>query len=98
MCVDLDDMKVTAISGIEVEMPTMAKVSIFMDNDLTNVNDDHFEINLMACLLNQIYILPSSPPRYDYYDDPPEGGMGQATTSMATGATTTASPFSLTVQ
>ena len=72
MHVDWDDIKVTGISGIEVEMPTMAKVLIFMDNDLTNINDDHFEINLMAHLLNQTYIVPSPPPRYDYYDDPLE--------------------------
>ena len=42
MHVDWDDMKVTGISGIEVEMPTMAKVLVFMDNDLKNINDDHF--------------------------------------------------------
>ena len=66
MHIEWDDIKVPGISGIEVEMPRMAKVSIFMDNDLTNVNDDHFEINLMTCLLNQIYIVPSRPPRYDY--------------------------------
>ena len=35
-------------------MPTEAKVSIFMDNDLTHINDDHFEINLVAHLLNQL--------------------------------------------
>ena len=57
MHVDWDDIKVTGISGIEVEMPTTAKVLIFMDNDLTNINDDHFEINLMAHLLNQMYIV-----------------------------------------
>ena len=45
------------MNRIEVEMPTTAKVLIFMDNDLTNINDDHFEINLMARLLNQIYIV-----------------------------------------
>ena len=89
MHVDWYDIKVTGISGIEVEIPTMARVPIFTYNNLTNINDDHFEINLMACLLNQIYIVPSPPPRYDYYDDPLEGGIGQATTSTATGATTT---------
>ena len=51
-------------------MPTEAKVWIFMDNDLTHINDDHFEINLVAHLPNQIYIVPVPPPRYDYYDDP----------------------------
>ena len=51
-------------------MPSEAMVSIFTDNDLTDINDDHFEINLVACLLNQIYVVPIPPPRYDYYDDP----------------------------
>ena len=50
-------------------MPTEAKVLIFMDNDLTHINDDHFEIKLVAHLLNQIYIVPVPPPRYNYYDD-----------------------------
>ena len=76
----------------------MVKVSIFTDNNLTNINDDHFEINLMACLLNQIYIVPSPLPRYNYYDDCLEGRIGQATTSMVTGTTTTAPPLSFTVQ
>ena len=52
----------------------------------------------MASLLNQIYIVPSPPPRYDYYDDPLEGGIGQATTSTVTGATAMAPPLSFTVQ
>ena len=43
-------------------MPTEAKVSIFTNNDLTNNKDDHFEINLVACLLNQIYVAPVPPP------------------------------------
>ena len=98
MHVDWNDIKVTGISETEVEMPMTAKLSIFMDNDLTNVNDDYFEINLMAHLLNQIYIVPSPTPRYDYYDDPLEGGIGQATTSMATGATATTPPLSFTVE
>ena len=29
-------------------MPSDAKVSIFTDNDLTHIYDDHFEINLVA--------------------------------------------------
>ena len=33
---------------------------IFTDNDL--FNDDHFEINLVAHLLNQIYVVPVPPP------------------------------------
>ena len=48
-------------------MPNESKVSIFTDNDLTHITDDHFQINLIACLLDQIYMVPSplSPPRYD---------------------------------
>ena len=48
-------------------MPNEAKISIFTDNDLTHITDDHFEINLIAHLLDQIYVVPSalSPPRYD---------------------------------
>ena len=63
---------VTGISGITITMPDKAKVSIFMDNDLTHVTDDHFEIKLIAKLLNQIYVVqpPMLPPRYD--DAPPD--------------------------
>ena len=39
-----------------------------------------------------------NPGRYDYYDNPLEGGIGQATTSMATGATAKAPPLLFTVQ
>ena len=44
-----------------------------MDNDLTHITDDHFEIKLIARLLNQIYVVqpPMLPPRYD---DAPPGG------------------------
>ena len=53
-------------------MPDIAYVSIFMDNDLTHITDDHFEIKLIAKLLNQIYVVkpPMLPPRYD--DAPPD--------------------------
>ena len=52
-------------------MPDTAYVSIFMDNDLTHIMDDHFEIRLIARLLDQIYVVqpPVFPPRYD--DAPP---------------------------
>ena len=45
---------------------------IFTDNDLTHITDDHFEINLVARLLDQICIVasPQSPPRCD--DAPPD--------------------------
>ena len=38
-------------------MPSDAKVSIFTDNYLTHINDDHFKINLVARLFNQIYVM-----------------------------------------
>ena len=43
-----------------------------MDNDLTHITEDHFEIKLIATLLNQIYVVqpPMLPLRYD--DAPPE--------------------------
>ena len=48
-------------------MPSEAKISIFTDNDLTHITDDHFKIKLIVTLLNQIYVvqLPQSPLRYD---------------------------------
>ena len=50
----------------------MVYVSIFMDNDLTHIREDHFEIKLIARLLDQIYVVQPSmfPPRYD--DTPPQ--------------------------
>ena len=53
-------------------MPDIAYVSIFTDNDLTHITEDHFEIKLIARLLDQIYVVqpPMFPPRYD--DTPPE--------------------------
>ena len=67
MIIDWTNTEVTGISGIRIEMPNEAKISIFTDNDLTHITDDHFEINLIACFLDQIYVVPSpqSPPRYD---------------------------------
>ena len=55
------------VSGIRIEMPNEAKISIFTDNDLAHITDDHFEIKLVARLLDQIYVvlLAQSPPRYD---------------------------------
>ena len=48
-------------------MPDMAYISIFMDNDLTHITEDHFEIKLIARLLDQIYVIQPTmfPPRYD---------------------------------
>ena len=62
----------TGISGTMITMPDIAYVSIFMDNDLTNITEDHFEIKLIASLLDQIYVIqpPMFPLRYD--DAPPQ--------------------------
>ena len=67
MIIDWTNTEVTGISGIRIEMPNEAKISIFTDNNLTHITDDHFEIKLVTRLLNQIYVVPSpqSPPRYD---------------------------------
>ena len=63
---------VTGISGTTITMPDIAHVSIFADNDLTHITEDHFEIKLIARLLNQIYVVqpPMLPLRYD--DAPPD--------------------------
>ena len=83
MIIDWTNTEFTGISGIRIEMPNEAKISIFTHNDLTHITDDHFEINLIACLLNQIYIVPSpqSPPRYD---DAPLDAMTFAQSSNST--------------
>ena len=58
---------VTGISGTMITMPDIEYVSIFTDNDLTDITEDHFEIKLIARLLDQIYVIqpPMFPPRYD---------------------------------
>ena len=93
---DWDNTVVTGISGMKIDMPTEAKVSIFTDNDLTHINDDHFEINLVAHLLNQIYVVPVPPPRYDYYEDPHANVTDEPIPSTFTGATALAPLFSFT--
>ena len=72
MRVNWSSIIVMGISGIAITMPDIAHVSIFMDNDLTHITDDHFEIKLIARLLNQIYVVqpPMLPLRYD--DAPPD--------------------------
>ena len=69
--IDWSSINVTGISGTIITMPDMAYVSIFMDNDLTHITEDHFEIKLIARLLDQMYVVqpPMFPPRYD--DAPP---------------------------
>ena len=72
MIIDWTNTEVTGISGIRIEMPSEVKISIFTDNDLTLITDDHFEIKLVARLLDQIYVVqsPQSPLRYDTTLDP----------------------------
>ena len=90
MHIDWDNTMVMGISGIKIDMPRVAKVSIFMDNDLTHINNDHFEINLR--LLNQIYVVPVPPPGYDY-DNLFANVMDELTPGTSAGATASAPPF-----
>ena len=48
MIIDWTNTEVTGISGIRIEMPNEAKISIFTDNDLAHIADDHFGIKLVA--------------------------------------------------
>ena len=70
--INWSSINVTGISGTMITMPDIAYVLIFMDNDLTNITEDHFKIKLIARLLDQIYVIqpPMFPPRYD--DAPPQ--------------------------
>ena len=92
MIIDWTNTEVTGMSGIRIEMHNEAKISIFTDNDLTHTTDDHFEINLIACLLDQIYIVPSpqSPPRYD---DAPLDAMSFAQSVNSTGGPMASAPM-----
>ena len=69
--INWSSINVTGISGTMINMPDTAYVSIFTDNDLTHITKDHFEIKLIARLLDQMYVVqaPVFPPRYD--DAPP---------------------------
>ena len=60
-------INITGISGTMITMPDMAYVSIFMDNDLTHITEDHFKIKLIARLLDQMHVVqpPMFPLRYD---------------------------------
>ena len=70
--INWSSINVTGISGTMITMPDIAYVSIFMDNDLIHITEDHFEIKLIARLLDQIYViqLPMLPLRFD--DAPPQ--------------------------
>ena len=69
--INWSNINVTGISRTMINMPDTAFVSIFMDNDLTHIMEDHFEIKLIARLLDQMYVVqaPIFPLRYD--DAPP---------------------------
>ena len=95
MHIDWDNTMVTRISGIKIDMPSEAKVSIFTNNDLTHINNDHFEINLVARLLNQIYVVPVPPLGYDY-DISDANVVDEPNPSTSAGATSSAPPFSFT--
>ena len=62
--INWSSINVTGISGTMITMPDTAYVSIFTDNDLTHITEDHFEIKLIARLLDQIYVIqpPMLPP------------------------------------
>ena len=64
-------INVTGISGTMITMPDTAYASIFMDNDLTHITEDHCKIKLIARLLDQMHVVQPLmfPPRYD--DAPP---------------------------
>ena len=95
MHIDWDNTVVTGISGIKIDMPTEAKVSIFTDTDLTHINNDHFEVNLVARLLNQIYVVLVLPPGYDY-DISHANVINEPTPSTSAGVTASAPLFSFT--
>ena len=69
--INWSSINVTGIPGTVINITDTAFVSIFMDNDLTHIMDDYFEIKLIARLLDQMYVIPAPvfPPRYD--DTPP---------------------------
>ena len=69
--INWSSINVTGISRTMITMPDTAYVSIFTDNDLTHITKDHFEIKLIARLLDQMYVIqpPMFLPRYD--DAPP---------------------------
>ena len=60
-------INVTGMSRTMINMPDTAYVSIFMDNDLTHITEDHFGKRLIARLLDQMYVVqpPVFPLRYD---------------------------------
>ena len=71
--INWSSINVKGVSRTIITMPDTAFVSIFMDNDLTHIMDDHFEIKLITRLLDQMYVIPAPvfpylliSRRYDY--------------------------------
>ena len=91
--INWSSINVTGISGTMITMPDIAYVLIFTDNDLTNITEDHFEIKLIASLLDQIYVIqpPMFPPRY--YDAPPQEYEYSQPHTSTDGARPSASQF-----
>ena len=50
MIIDWTNTEVTGISGIKIQMPNEAKVSIISDNDLTHGHFDHFEMTTLRLI------------------------------------------------
>ena len=92
MISDWMNTEVTSISDIRIEMPNEAKISIFTDNDLTLITDDHFEINLIAHLLDQIYVV-LSPQSLLSYDDAPLDAITFAQSVNSTRGPTASTPM-----
>ena len=92
MIIDWTNTEVTGISGIRIEMPNEAKISIFTDNDLTHITDDHFEIKLVARLLDQIYVVPA-PPSPPMDDDTLQDPMTFTQTVNNTGSPMASAPM-----
>ena len=69
--INWSSINITGTSRTMITMPDTAYVSIFTDNDLTHITEDHFEIKLIARLLDQMHVVQPSmfPLRYD--DAPP---------------------------
>ena len=74
-----------------IDMPEIAKVSIFMDNDLTHITDDNFKIKLIARLLNQICVV-QSPVLPLRYDDAAPGEYEYSQPSTSIGGTRPSAP------
>ena len=92
MITDWTNMELTGISGLRIEMPSEAKISIFTDNNLTHIMDDHFEIKIIVRLLDQIYVvqLPQPPPGYK---DTPLDPTSFTQTVNNTGSLTASAPM-----